>query len=141
MRAGKGAGAIALGILALFTTGCTPSPATAELTVTSESDSYSVALDDLTCRSSSVNVAISSAAVTDADKPVFLATAPTEDRNAYAVTVWLDGFWFTSDEKFDATASPIVFDALPGVIAASPDGSYPAPGGVAATLSGTITCP
>lgn len=141
MRAGRGIGAASLGVVALFATGCAPATVTADVTVTTSDDTYSVALDDLTCRSSSVATTISSAAVTDADEPAFLATAPTGDRNAYAVTVWLDGYWFTSDEKFDATASPVVFDALPGVVAASPDGSYPAPGGVEATLSGTITCP
>lgn len=142
-----GAGVIAVFVVVAMALGLTDrffAHSTAQLSVTSgegaEQTTEEVSLSDLACRTSSVSRVISSASVNDAEKQVLLATAPTDGRDAYAITVWLDGRWFVSSAEFDASGSTVVFDALPGFVGESPDGGYPASAGVEATLSGTITC-
>lgn len=143
MRRGTRAGLVALTAAALVCSGCTPT-ATADLTVTytdgSESATGKIALTDLSCRTSSVTRVIVSESVTSDGDEVLLATAPTDNRDAYTISLWFDGFRFISTEEFDASGSTITFDALPGFMTESPDGHQPASEEMKATLNGTITC-
>lgn len=138
------AGILALSAAAVGLTGCTPPPSTAALTVTyigaAEPTTHEVSFSDLACRTSSVKRVIVSESVIDTGENTFLATAPTEDRDAYAISFWFDGHSFVSIAKFDASGSTITFDALPGFVAESPNGERATSAGFEATLDGTITC-
>lgn len=143
MRRGTRAGLVALAAAALVCSGCAPT-ATADLTVTytdgSESATGDIALTDLSCQTSSVTrVIVSESATSDGDE-VFLATAPTDGRDAYTISLWFDGFRFISTEEFEASGSTITFDALPGFVTESPDGHRLASEDTKATLGGTIAC-
>lgn len=145
MKRRRLAGLLAVGAAALGVTGCSPTAASsADLTITYAGDTgqttQKVSLTDLTCSTSSTSRVIASATKNDAGKEVFLATAPTDSTRTHTVSVWFDGRWFVSSSAFDASGSTIEFDALPGSVSESPDGSYPASAGVDATLDGTITC-
>lgn len=134
---------VALAAAVLTCSGCAPT-ATADLTVTytdgSEQAVQEIALTDLACKTSSVIRVISSESVTSDGDEVFLATAPTDGRDTYTVSLWFDGFRFISTEKFEAAGSTIAFNDYPGFITESPDGHQPASEVTKAALNGTIAC-
>lgn len=136
-------GLATLAAATLACSGCAPT-ATADLTVTyndgSEQAVQEIALTDLSCKTSSVNRIIVSKSVTSDGDEVFLASAPTDGRDAYPISLWFDGFRFTSIEKFDASGSTITFNDHPGFITESPNGHQPASDDTKATLNGTIAC-
>lgn len=137
------AGLVALAAAVLICSGCAPT-ATADLTVTytdgSEQAVQELALTDLSCKTSSVVRVISSESVTSDGDEVFLATAPTDGRDTYTVSLWFDGFRFISAEEFEAAGSTITFNDHPGFVTESPNGHQPASEDTKATLNGTIAC-
>lgn len=128
---------------ALACTGCAPA-ASADLSVTftdgSDEVVHEISLTDLSCKTSSVARIIVSDSVTGDGEEVFLANAPTDGRDAYAISLWVDGFRFVSTEKFDASGSRIDFDKMAGFITESPDGHQAAGEETQATLNGTVAC-
>lgn len=140
-RTGKiAAVAAATAVLAVALAGC-GATTSATFVITSADGTVETTVDDISCTTSSVARVITSAAKNPDDRAVFTAQQPIPDRKAYVVAGWVDGAWFSSTEKFDAEATPITFDELPGTLTPSPSGGLPTGTGVAATLSGTITCP
>ncbi len=145
MRRRRGAALLTLGAAVVAgLTGCTASPSTASLTVTftdgAEQTIQEVSFSDLACRTSSVNRVFVSESTLSSGENEFLASAPTDGRDAYAISFWLGDYSFVSTAKFDASGSTVTFDALPGFVAESLNGERATSAGVEATLDGTITC-